>query len=371
MSHVEPGQPTSGVDLITRPDVRIDGLTRTFGDIVAVDDLELAVQAGSFFTVVGPSGCGKTTLLRLISGLERPDAGQVLINGDDVTALPAHRRPTATVFQDFALFPHLSVADNIGFGLRQRRIASASRDRRVAEMLDLVGLPGSGERRPDQLSGGQQQRVALARALAVRPRVLLLDEPLGSLDPGLRQQLQGDLRRIQQALGTTFIATTHDLAEALTLSDQVAVMRHGRIEQVSTPGVLFEYPQTRFVARFLGYRLLLDGVVETASNRDGLATVRTGAHCWQVAATGTAAGKHVGLTIRPERISLVPAGGGGLPGVMMARSFSGQMSGVVVDVAGMGPVDVAMLSANDPAFPAPGEEVGVVMPAKHLRLVRE
>ena len=233
-------------------DLRLDGLTKSFGRDVVVDDLSLHVAAGSFFALVGPSGCGKTTTLRMVAGLERPDAGRVLLGERDVPLLRPHERPVNTVFQSYALFPHLSVGDNVAFGPRRRGVPRAAAAEQAREALALVELDGMASRRPSRLSGGQQQRVALARALVNRPEVLLLDEPLGALDLRLRRQMQLQLKRIQAETGLTFVHVTHDQEEAMSMADTVAVMRQGRIEQLGPPAELYDLPRTRFVATFLG-----------------------------------------------------------------------------------------------------------------------
>ena len=234
------------------PSVEIHNVTKRFGDVVAVDDVSLEVAPGEFFALLGPSGCGKTTLLRLIAGLEEPSAGTVLIQGTDVTHVPPHRRPVNMVFQHYALFPHLTVEENVAFGLRYKPLPRAEHRNRVAETLALVRLTGYEKRRPDQLSGGQRQRVALARALVLGPQVLLLDEPLAALDPNLRKEVQVELKSLQRSLGITFVFVTHDQEEALAMSDRIAVMNGGKVEQVGSPVQVFESPETEFVARFLG-----------------------------------------------------------------------------------------------------------------------
>jgi putative spermidine/putrescine transport system ATP-binding protein len=234
------------------PSVEIREVTKRFGGVTAVDAVSLNVRRGELFALLGPSGCGKTTLLRMVAGLEAPSAGTIRIEGMDVTRVPPHRRPVNMVFQHYALFPHLTVAENVAFGLPYKGMPRAARSARVAEALALVRLQGLEGRRPDQLSGGQRQRVALARALALEPRVLLLDEPLAALDPRLRKEVQVELKGLQRTLGITFLFVTHDQEEALALSDRIAVMSHGRVEQVGTPAEVFERPATAFVAEFLG-----------------------------------------------------------------------------------------------------------------------
>jgi spermidine/putrescine ABC transporter ATP-binding subunit len=234
------------------PSVEIQGVTKRFGGVTAVDGVSLAIARGEFFALLGPSGCGKTTLLRMIAGFEAPDAGTIRIQGQDVTRVPPHRRPVNMVFQQYALFPHLTVAENVGFGLRYQQPPREAHGARVGEALALVRLTGLEKRRPDQLSGGQRQRVALARALVLKPEVLLLDEPLAALDPNLRREVQVELKALQRELGITFAFVTHDREEALAMSDRIAVMNQGKIEQVGSPAGVFEAPETEFVARFLG-----------------------------------------------------------------------------------------------------------------------
>ncbi|MGE5249682.1 MAG: ABC transporter ATP-binding protein [Bacteroidota bacterium] len=244
-----------------KPAVVFENVARYFGDVHAVDHVSMEVRDGEFFSMLGPSGSGKTTCLRLIAGFERPDAGQILLYGQDVSALPPYERPVNTVFQDYALFPHMTVGENIAYGLLVKRVPKAERDRRVDEMLDLVRLPGLFHRKPSQLSGGQRQRVALARALINQPKVLLLDEPLGALDLKLRQQMQVELKSIQRSVGITFIFVTHDQEEALTMSDRIAVFNEGQIEQVGTPAEMYEHPATPFVAGFVGVSNLIAGAL--------------------------------------------------------------------------------------------------------------
>ena len=242
-------------------DVRLDRVTKQFHDVTAVDGVSLDIERGEFFSMLGPSGCGKTTTLRMIGGFEEASAGTIFLGDVDVTGLPPFQRDVNTVFQNYALFPHLNVFENVAFGLRRRKTTDAEITRRVGEMLELVELPGFERRKPSQLSGGQQQRVALARALINHPRVLLLDEPLGALDLKLRKQMQIELKRIQTEVGITFIYVTHDQEEAMTMSDRIAVMRHGQIEQLGPPEELYERPRTAFVAGFLGVSNLLEGEV--------------------------------------------------------------------------------------------------------------
>ena len=243
--------------------MRLDGVRKAYGDVVAVDGVDLEIRAGEFFTLLGPSGSGKTTTLRLIAGFERPDEGRIELAGADVSDRPPYARDVNTVFQDYALFPHMSVADNVAYGLRVRGIAKRKRQERVEEVLERMRLPGLGKRKPSQLSGGQRQRVALARALVNRPQVLLLDEPLGALDLKLRQEMQLFLKSLQQDLGITFVYVTHDQDEALTMSDRLAVFDRGRVEQLGSPAEVYERPANAFVAGFVG----VSNVIERAGRR--------------------------------------------------------------------------------------------------------
>jgi spermidine/putrescine transport system ATP-binding protein len=280
-------------------ELRLERLTKRFGDFVAVDDLSLTVPQGSFFALLGPSGCGKTTTLRMVAGLEDPTSGQVLIGGEDVTALRPFKRPVNTVFQSYALFPHLTIGENVAFGLKRRKVADHAA--RTTAMLDLVQLGEYAGRRPTQLSGGQQQRVALARALVNEPGVLLLDEPLGALDLKLRRQMQIELKRIQTEVGITFVHVTHDQEEAMTMADTIAVMNNGLIEQIGAPADLYENPSTTFVANFLGQsNLLRADVVDTSSK-----SVTVESHGQRVGVTASRAHVEAGacwLGVRPEKV---------------------------------------------------------------------
>jgi spermidine/putrescine transport system ATP-binding protein len=304
---------------LTSPEIQLQHLEKHFREIRAVDGVSLDVVSGEFFSLLGPSGCGKTTTLRMIGGFELPTAGRVLLRGRDVTNDPPDKRPVNMVFQNYALFPHLDVGNNIAFGLRRRHVEAAEIERRVREALDLVRLGGYERRKPNQLSGGQQQRVALARALVNRPNVLLLDEPLGALDLKLRKQLQVELKRVQAEVGITFVYVTHDQEEALTMSDRIAVMNRGRIEQLGTPEELYERPMTRFVADFIGTTNLLTGAVE--SSNGGAVTVRLGSgdQC-VVSGTGLAVGAPVEVSIRPESVILRPAADGSRSGMPLAAT---------------------------------------------------
>ncbi len=292
---------------MTEVDVSLRSVRKSYGDVVAVAGLTLDIPRGAFFSLLGPSGCGKTTTLRIVAGFERPDRGDVLIRGRRVTEVPPYRRDYGMVFQNFALFPHLSIADNVAFGLRMRRVDRGSIERQVSEALALVKLAGFERRFPNQLSGGQQQRVALARALVLRPAVLLLDEPLGSLDAKLREEMQVEIRDLQRQFAISTLFVTHDQDEALTMSDAVAVMNHGVIEQLGTPREVFERPRTEFVARFMGAGNVLEGRVVAADG--GVQTIDLGTGNARARAGGKRSGDRVLVTVRPENVSLAREAG--------------------------------------------------------------
>ena len=286
-------------------DVRLDRVTKRFHEVLAVDDLSLEIERGEFFSMLGPSGCGKTTTLRMIGGFEEATAGTIYLGDTDVTGLPPFQRDVNTVFQNYALFPHLTVFENVAFGLRRRKVADNEIATQVGAMLELVELPGYEARKPSQLSGGQQQRVALARALINHPRVLLLDEPLGALDLKLRKQMQLELKRIQTEVGITFIYVTHDQEEAMTMSDRIAVMRAGHIEQLGRPEELYERPRTGFVAGFLGVSNLLDG--EVVGRDGGMLTVKVGDGTLLRAPAEMGDGERaVRIGVRPEKLRVTP-----------------------------------------------------------------
>jgi spermidine/putrescine transport system ATP-binding protein len=291
-------------------DVRLERVTKSFGEAIAVDDLSIDIAEGEFFSMLGPSGCGKTTTLRMIGGFEDPSRGTVYLGGRDVTDLPSYKRDVNTVFQSYALFPHLNVFENVAFGLRRKKVPKNEVRSRVDDALRLVEMTGFETRKPGQMSGGQQQRVALARALVNRPKVLLLDEPLGALDLKLRKQMQLELKSIQQEVGITFIYVTHDQEEAMTMSDRLAVMRHGRIEQTGGPEEVYEHPSTPFVASFLGASNLLLGELKAQSNgytsivTEGGDVVRAGTDMIPPGLSGA-----VQVGVRPEKITLVQQDG--------------------------------------------------------------
>ena len=284
------------------PAVELQRITKRFGDVVAVDNVDLSIADGEFFALLGPSGCGKTTTLRLIAGLEFPTEGSLSIFGQEVGTLTPNKRPVNTVFQNYALFPHLSVLENVGFGLKMQGVDKNTIRRRSMEMIELVQLEGLAERKPSQMSGGQQQRVALARALVNQPKVLLLDEPLGALDLKLRQEMQLELKKLQRDVGISFVFVTHDQEEALTMSDRIAVMNEGELLQVATPEEIYERPTNRFVADFIGQTNLLEGTIsdkETVILENGK---------YVKALNNFSAGTHVAVSLRPERAHIKPQG---------------------------------------------------------------
>ncbi len=287
------------------PYVRIEKVTKTFGDFVAVDEVSLSIYRNEFFALLGGSGSGKTTLLRMLAGFEQPTEGKIFIDGVDMAGIPPYERPVNMMFQSYALFPHMTVEQNVAFGLKQDGVAKAEIRDRVAEMLGMVQLSAFGKRRPHQLSGGQRQRVALARSLVKRPKLLLLDEPLGALDKKLRERTQFELVNIQEKLGVTFIVVTHDQEEAMTMSSRIAVMNHGVIAQVGTPTEIYEYPHNRFVAEFIGSINMFDGrVVETDGDQVIVASEEAGCELLISHATPAPAGSPVSVAIRPEKIAL-------------------------------------------------------------------
>lgn len=352
--------------------VQLAGLVKRFGEVTAVDGIDLDVPAGEFFSLLGPSGCGKTTTLRLIAGFEQPTDGRILLDGVDMARTPPHRRPVNTVFQSYALFPHLSVFDNVAFGLRFGDHSRAEARRQVGEALALVRLEGFERRRPSQLSGGQQQRVALARALVLNPSVLLLDEPLGSLDAKLRKQLQVELKALQEAVGITFIYVTHDQEEALTMSDRLAVMSSGRIEQCATPGQVYEEPSTAFVADFLGVSNLMDGI---AQERGGSGCrVRVGDFTLEAGSGETAATGPVRLVVRPERVKLEAHGGpdlGGnrLPAMVDRLVYLGSSTQVLLRLPGGQSLQALVQSEGRALSYAQGTPVRVFLPPDAVRVL--
>ena len=335
------------------PALSVRRLRKAFGSVVAVDDVSLDVAPGEFLSLLGPSGCGKSTVLRMVAGLVHPDAGQILLMGQDITALPVHRRNLGLVFQSYALFPHMTVFDNVAFGPRRRGVGESEVRPRVARMLELVRLESLGGRYPRELSGGQQQRVALARALATEPGVLLLDEPLSNLDALLREEMRVELKRLQERLGTTMIFVTHDQAEALILSDRVAVMQGGRVEQVGRPEDVYRRPATPFVARFLGRANFLHGAVAGTDAGRLVIALDGGLSIAAAAQPAPAPGQRVALAIRQENIRIAPAGAGAgrvnrFDATVVFHAFAGQAHHYVVQLADGRELEIAAPGASLP-----------------------
>ena len=357
-------------------DVRLDRVTKAFGDTVAVDDLSLDVTEGEFFSMLGPSGCGKTTTLRMIGGFEEPTNGTVYLGGRDVTDLPPHKRDVNTVFQSYALFPHLNVYENVAYGLKRKKVDKADIKTRTLDALRLVDLPGFEKRKPTQLSGGQRQRVALARALVNHPKVLLLDEPLGALDLKLRKQMQLELKRIQTEVGITFIYVTHDQEEAMTMSDRLAVMRHGRIEQVGHPEEVYESPATGFVAGFLGASNLLDGEVKDRNGHVS-AILLAGGSTVHVPSdrVGFDPGASVRVGVRPEKINLQavgrepPGGHNSVTGLLRMSTYIGVSHQYKIEGPGGATLTVYVQNLGADPAPSPGTEVRLVWRPEHTFVV--
>ena len=315
---------------MTMAGVEIRSLERRFGDVVALAGIDLEIASGEFVSFLGPSGCGKTTALRLVAGFDHPTAGQILVGGEDLTGVPPNKRDIGMVFQAYSLFPNMSAVKNVEFGLRVRKQSSGERRRRALELLDLVGLAHAADRYPHQLSGGMQQRVALARALAIEPRLLLLDEPLSALDAKVRVQLREEIRRIQTRLGITTIYVTHDQEEALSISDRVAVLSHGTIEQIGPPAEIYGSPATPFVAEFVGTMNRIESTVSDSA----AGTVAFGGSSLTVEeARGRPAGSRVLLLVRPETVELTSPEGG-LPGEVVSQTFLGAVTRVKVEAGG-------------------------------------
>ncbi len=376
---IAPGRAEPAPSRTAAPSVRLQAVSKRFGDLTAVREMDLDIPRGEFFTMLGPSGCGKTTTLRMIAGFEDPTEGTVLLDGEDVTGLPPFKRATNTVFQTYALFPHLSVERNVAFGLQRKRVSKEEVRRRVAEELERVGLAAHANRRPRQLSGGQQQRVALARALVNRPAVLLLDEPLGALDLQLRKQLQVELKRIQQEVGITFVYVTHDQEEALTMSNRIAVMNHGVIEQLGAPEEIYERPRTTFVAGFIGVSNLMPGeVVSTGTGTaelrlDAGVTVRTGA-------AGVRVGERAHAVVRPEKLQLrrangaAPDGRASVDGQVESSLYMGTATQVIVRLTDDTRMTVLVPNTDEEArrqLPAAGDSARLTWSSDNIHMVRE
>ena len=354
--------------------LEIEGLVVSYGRVRALDGIDLSIGAGAMFVLLGGSGSGKTTLLRALGGFIQPTAGRIVLGGEDITRLPPHRRPVNTTFQSYALFPHMTVAENVGFGLRRQGVARAEIARRVEEQLALVRLSEFAERRPEALSGGQRQRVALARALAPRPRLLLLDEPMSALDRGLRAQTRQELLRVQRETGTTFVLVTHDQDEALSMATGIGLLHGGRLEQVGTPAEIYERPRTRYVAEFMGGSNILAAAVRSS----GAETVLDVAGVGMVRAAGAApggAGGAVHLALRPERLRLADGGGDGLnraAGVVEEVAYRGDSIDVLVRLPGGGALNVCHpLGGGAAAMPQAGAAATVVWPPEACVLLGE
>jgi spermidine/putrescine transport system ATP-binding protein len=353
-------------------EVELRSLTKRYEEVVAVDAINATIKAGEFFSLLGPSGCGKTTTLRMIAGFVRPTDGEILLDGVDVAQVPPHRRNVHTVFQNYALFPHLNVFDNVAFGLKRKKVPKDETNRRVEEAIALVELAGYGHRKPSQLSGGQQQRVALARALVLRPAVLLLDEPLGALDAKIRKQLRIELKALQEEVGITFVFVTHDQEEALSMSDRLAVMSNGNIEQVGTPAEVYEDPATVFVADFLGVSNLMDA--EVLGPDDGGCTVAIGdfklrAGCGDLDARGP-----VKVVARPERLALLEHGaerGNSLPGMIERTVYVGANLQVMCRLATGVQLQATITNDGRDTGLEQGTPISVHIPPDALRVLRD
>jgi spermidine/putrescine transport system ATP-binding protein/putrescine transport system ATP-binding protein len=346
--------------------LNLDGITKRYGHVVAVDDVSLAIGRGEFFSLLGPSGCGKTTLLRMIGGFILPDRGHVRIDDQDVTELPANKRPTNTVFQSYAIFPHLNVRDNIAYGLRTERVPKAELDARVAEALAMIKLEHCAQKSSNQLSGGERQRVALARALVKRPKVLLLDEPLGALDKRLRESMQVELRQLQREVGITFVFVTHDQEEALSMSDRIAVMEKGKVLQVADPKTLYEAPSSRAVASFIGTMNLFEGRVESMSGSTAVVETRALGRIEARAPNGArlSAGSSVLVAIRPESLFLSRAAepGRSAPCRLVSTAYFGDRSQFQVRLEG----SASSVAVAVPHGPSGGREPPTAGEMVHL-----
>ena len=351
--------------------IHLEGITKRFGEVVAVDDVDIVIREGEFFSLLGPSGCGKTTSLRMIAGFEVPDAGRVLLRDKDVSGDLPSKRNVNMVFQHYALFPHMNVAENVMFGLRVSGVRKKERVKRVAEILEIVRLPGFQNRKPWQLSGGQQQRVALARALVNRPSALLLDEPLGALDVKLRREMQLELKAIQHELGTTFVYVTHDQEEALTMSDRIAVMNLGRVEQVGTPREIYEYPQSSFVAGFIGSLNAVDLVIEQRQAGVGLISIGAEGRIMVREGDSVKVGAELRAAVRPERIALGPAGapvhpdGSVVAGTVEEVIYLGAVSLFHLDVPGLGKIVSQRMSHEEESAFRVGDRVSASWEPAH------
>ncbi len=347
--------------------VRLAGVTKRFGDFVAVDDLNLDIYEGEFFSLLGPSGCGKTTTLRMIAGFEEPTEGEISVAGEEVQGVPPYRRPVNTVFQSYAIFPHLNVFDNVAFGLRRAKVPKDEVASRVADACEMVQLTGFEKRKPGMLSGGQQQRVALARALVNRPKVLLLDEPLGALDLKLRKELQLELRNLQHEVGITFVYVTHDQEEALTMSDRIAVMDEGKVRQLAGPTTLYETPANRFVAGFIGQTNVFSGTVEVADGERVTLRTREGLRVDAVAReqVSPGEGEEVHAAVRPEKVRFGESGDNVCAAEVRQIVYLGASTQYIVELEGGGKLVLYQQNAFDAAGPSEGDGVSVAWDAQN------
>jgi spermidine/putrescine transport system ATP-binding protein len=343
--------------------VELSAVTKRFGEFVAVDDLTLDIYEGEFFSLLGPSGCGKTTTLRMIAGFEEPTEGSISVGGDPMRSVPPYRRPVNTVFQSYAIFPHLNVFDNVAFGLRRSGVKGGELHKRVTDACEMVQLPGFEKRKPSKLSGGQQQRVALARALVNHPEVLLLDEPLGALDLKLRKEMQLYLKNLQHEVGITFIYVTHDQEEALTMSDRIAVMNEGRIQQVADPPTLYERPENRFVADFIGQTNVFSGTVESVG--DGRVTLRTASgETVEATAHEVEVGAEAHAAVRPEKVRFGSEGDNVISVEIRQVIYLGVSTQYIAERSGGGKIVLYQQNAPDVPGPAEGDEISVAWDAR-------
>jgi spermidine/putrescine transport system ATP-binding protein len=351
--------------------VRLAGITKRFGDFVAVDDLNLDIYEGEFFSLLGPSGCGKTTTLRMIAGFEEPTQGGISVAGEEVQGVPPYRRPVNTVFQSYAIFPHLNVFDNVAFGLRRAKVPKDEVASRVADACEMVQLAGFEKRKPGMLSGGQQQRVALARALVNRPKVLLLDEPLGALDLKLRKEMQLELKSLQEEVGITFVYVTHDQEEALTMSDRIAVMNEGRVQQLAGPTTLYETPANRFVAGFIGQTNVFSGTVEAADGERTTLRTRDGMRVEALAREGAPPkeGEEAHAAVRPEKVRFGGSGDNVCAAEVRQVVYLGASTQYIVELDGGGRLVLYQQNAHDAARPSEGDGVSVAWDAQNCLIL--
>ena len=351
--------------------VELSGVTKRFGEFVAVDDLTLEIREGEFFSLLGPSGCGKTTTLRMIAGFEEPTEGTISVAGEPMRGVPPYRRPVNTVFQSYAVFPHMNVFDNVAFGLRRAGVKGEELRQRVTEACAMVQLEGFEKRKPSQLSGGQQQRVALARALVNRPKVLLLDEPLGALDLKLRKEMQLELKSLQHEVGITFVYVTHDQEEALTMSDRIAVMNEGRIQQVAEPTTLYESPRNRFVANFIGQTNVFSGTVESVSGDKVTLRTRGGSRIEAMTheENDVVVGAEAQATVRPEKVRFGSAGDNVSSAKIRQIVYLGVSTQYIAELPEGGALVLYQQNVHDSAGPGVGEEVSVTWDAQNCLML--